>query len=350
MDFEYNEYYGKLVLNPTDCILRFEHKGTCRIYEQTYFDRDFTELSALGGIEFVGHLLQLCFIKKEASVRALTFAATSSKLTMDIQHTSSVLLRAIGVTIVVPAIKKQSGVSDVDAINRKIKEITDTLTSALEVRIKALEERCGDSIIVPGCIYAIPVTVPSFAFVRNQTALPSGDIYAYVNPGMTTRGVSYSGGTHSDINWSNPFNNTNGCSTSWTQGTPQTLGYAHSGITSLKNLVYLTKCTQLTLSGISEITDFSPLGKMTWLQSLSIVASCIPNNSTDFKKTYYPPLRDISWIRSLKNLTSVSFYGCNQLTDITPLSDLPNLTSLDIRGTNVQNHAFLTNGSLKITK
>ncbi len=64
------------------------------------------------------------------------------------------------------------------------------------------------------------------------------------------------------------------------------------------------------------ITDFSVLGELTSLHSITI--RC-------------PVLRDISWIKSLKELKTLILEGCVQLPDINDLlSQLPELTTVNI--------------------
>ena len=66
MEFVFSDYSGRLVLNATDIILHLEDSKTARLYEQTFFDRDFPEVTQLGGLEFVSKLLQSVFQKERA--------------------------------------------------------------------------------------------------------------------------------------------------------------------------------------------------------------------------------------------------------------------------------------------
>jgi hypothetical protein len=369
MNFTLGSYHGSLVLNPQDIILRFEHTSTARIYEQTYFERDFPDVMALGGLEFVGKLLDAGFKADAASsVTVTNLKESSAKLSMDIIHANPIFVRPLTISFTIPAIRKQTGTSDVDALTRKVKEMSDSFATTLETRLAALEllsarigqleQRCSRSIILPGCAYAIPVDVQSLILIRNQSSLPNGDTYWCGNPGMKCPGHYPD---MSAINWTSPF--TYGHYTmAWT-ASPQP-AYTHTGITSINNLIHLHRCTSLMLSGVYELSDFSILGQMPNLRNLSIVGGRkyqqgqpVPYASD--LETYVNPaggqrtaimLRDISWIRELKKLTSVSFLGCTALSDITPLCDLPALRELDIRETAVQNTAFLTNAALKITR
>jgi hypothetical protein len=51
-------------------------------------------------------------------------------------------------------------------------------------------------------------------------------------------------------------------------------------------------------------------------------------------------LVDISWIKKLTNIESVTFYNCKELTNISPLLELKKLKSVNIRESGVQNTAL----------
>ena len=50
MEFKTGNYNTRLILNPTDLILRLEHNENHRVYERTFFERDFADFIVLGGI------------------------------------------------------------------------------------------------------------------------------------------------------------------------------------------------------------------------------------------------------------------------------------------------------------
>jgi len=172
-----------------------------------------------------------------------------------------------------------------------------------------------------------------------------------MNPGMKTTG-HLSSHHNSQINWQQPFGNPQaGCNQNW-EPHPHTYVVVQA-VNNLSNLKFLKHCTQLILSGLNEVRDYSPLGEMTQLTHLTIVSSrhFHWNNSATYpNQGNNPILTDIKWITKLKNLHSLTLLGCNSLSDITPLKELTNLRELDIRETAVRNSDFLTNPHLKITK
>jgi hypothetical protein len=132
--------------------------------------------------------------------------------------------------------------------------------------------------------------------------------------------------------------------------------YAFDNLTNLTNLKYIQGCTMLTISGCVNVTQYNILSSLINLQSLSILntrtigVNSSTNQLLNNPGGNNPQLKDISWIRSLKNLRTVSFQGCTQLVDITPLKDLPHLTHLTLIETGVKNTEFLTHAGLTIVK
>ena len=360
MEFSYESFAVRIVLNPVDIIVRFEHQKNGRVYEQTFFERDFQEYQVLGGLDFVGKVLSLALQKdKDASVSK--FTETPSKLTFDVTSMSSLFAKPLSLTFSIPALRKQTASADLDIVNKKVKDVVDSmepklvamqlLTEKLLARITELEDRASPFVVFPGCDYAIPIYLPSLTLGRNNFGLPNGEYVSSMYPQMKcTPKNSQNQVIH--FNKDIPFaNHQHGIYNTWTDAPGY---YAHSGILSIKNIKYLKACTQLILSGTSELRDYSPIGEMTWLVNLTIVNSRTTNTSTN-PVTYpsagnHPPLTDIKWITKLKNLQTVSFLGCASLVDITPIKELTNLRELDIRETGVRNTDFLTNPNLKITK
>jgi hypothetical protein len=362
MDFQYSPFFVRVVLNPQDIILRFEHKSTARIYEQTFFDRDFVQFATLGGLEFVGKILSIAFGKeKPASISIQRFQDVPSKVSFEIQYSSEVLISPLTLSFTVPAIKKQTGASDTDMIQRKFEaELTSmravidrlgAVITPLHEKVKELEERCGDCIMLPGCMFGIPMNIEKLLLVKHRTQLPDTRAFSYHIPKISL--------FHQSINWNSLFPSFHAYGP---QECPES--YVFDSITSLKPLRNLKKCTDLTLSGVSDITDFSCVSEMTQLKSLTIIPSFGYNGQKGVFAplyTYTTPtvsdpsiykmkLTSIEWIRNLKNLEILSFHGCDSLVNITPLKDLPKLRELDIRETGVRNTDFLTNPNLKITK
>lgn len=368
MELQYQDYIVTLTFNPTDTIIRFEHKETYRIYEQTFFDRDFPIASGLGGIEFVNKLVVQAFKGEVKEITVKSFFESTSELTMDIAYIAPFFLKPLSFSFTLPAVRKETGKTDVGMLNRKIKELSEsieprvaTLQATMEKRmlaleglvplVKELQERCGDSITLPGCDFVIPIHLPSLTLIRNNTATATGEYVSSLYPNMKCAARNTNGwfqAFHQDY----PFmNHQHGYNNTWTPAP----GYiAHNGIKNIKNLKYLCSCTILTISGTSELTDYSPIGEMIWLTSLTIISarSASNNNGTPVYSNAgnNPTLNTIGWVKNLKNLQNLTLVGCSSLSDITPLKDLPNLRTLDIRETGVRNTDFLVNPHLTITK
>ena len=80
MEFSYNEYTVRIVLNPSDSIIRFEHDTDYRIYERTFTDRDFPSFTVLGGITSIGKMLAGALDESMSDVEVEGFAASGKEL------------------------------------------------------------------------------------------------------------------------------------------------------------------------------------------------------------------------------------------------------------------------------
>ncbi len=366
MEFHYNEYIVRITLNPVDIIVRFEHETTFRAYEQTFFDRDFPEAGLLGGLEFLGKALTSAFQQqKPGELTIEDFKNNKTSLSFNLVINNPLFVSAIMFPIELHALRKESGNVDVNVLNRKMKEMSDSLEprllklqQALESRLatvdtltlhlKEMEERCGNHIVIPGCMFAIPTNITNLTLVKDRTALPSGDCYSM---SWINSKYKYLCNTHNScgLNYDNPYS---GCNSF--QKTPAPNTFVFDSLTSINNLKHLKNCQVLMLSGTNQLQDYSVLGEMVGLTHLSIVSSRnIQQNNMNtggINGGNNPILHDIKWIKNLKKLVSLTLLGCTSLSDITPLKDLPNLRELDIRETAVRNTDFLINPNLKITK
>lgn len=363
MEFQYSNYTVTVVFNPSDTIIRFEHKQTYRAYEQTFFERDFPIAVGLGGMEFVGKIL-VAALKASDSSMSILLEESTTHLELKVSYTTPFFVKPIELVFHLPAVRKESGKADVTTLQRKMKELSESieprvqsLQETMESRLKKLEtlvplvqelqDRCGSSLTIPGCIFAIPTNMTSLILIRNQTSLPDGRAFSSMMPGYNTMAQF----SNCALNWQQMFigHNHLGYSVLWA---PCADSFVYDKLTSISNLKYLKQCKQLTLSGCSDLTDYSPLGEMTWLTHLTIVSS--RQFTSGGNPIVYgnmgnnPVLKDLTWISNLKNLESLTLLGCSHLSDITPLKDLPKLKTLDIRETAVRNTSFLTTGGLTI--
>ena len=86
---------------------------------------------------------------------------------------------------------------------------------------------------------------------------------------------------------------------------------------AMRRLGTLTNLTTLYLNACDNISDLSPLSNLTNLTYL-----CLYDCDN---------ISDLSPLSNLTNLTSLDLGACDNISDLTPLSNLTNLTSLDLR-------------------
>ena len=138
MDYTYGEYDVRLVLNAADAIVRFEERATRKLYEATFFDRDFAEFKSIGGLEFVMKVLVTALRNNKCSAgtgvtMALTFVEKNLLLTLT--YTPE-LIPPIVIDISLPAIRRASCDVDTETLTRRVKELEDKLAEMSELQKK----------------------------------------------------------------------------------------------------------------------------------------------------------------------------------------------------------------------
>jgi len=354
MEFTAGEFNVRLILNPTDFILRFEHSETHRIYERTFFERDFIDYLILGGLEFVARLLRAGI---DASVghshvkNKTEFEVTPAEINIKVPFNNGYSSKALMVEFRVPAIRREKGGADIQDMSMRLKKMEEAmaLCKTLYTRIEELEARCGDTITLPGCDYAIPVDVSQLILVLNNSMLPDGRRFSSWYPGMYHQ-HHYGWGEYT---LTNPVTHPNqGTNPTWNLLPPHEKAYTFHKHLSLKNLKYLKRLTHLTICGSSESSKYETIGELQTLQELKIIPN-MQSQQVNGQWQYTPRdsspnLQNISWISNLKNLRSVSFQGCANLLDISAIKELSHLTELNVKNTQVKNTAFLINPKLTI--
>lgn len=308
MDFAYSNYNVRFVRNATDSILRLDDKSSHKLFEITITDRDFLEYTPFGGIDFISNIIASGLQDKDGSVVKL--AIEKEALTLSFTYAIPLVLKPVAFSLKLPAIRRVAATEDTEVLMRRLRD--------LEAKFIALEDRAGSIVSIGGGGPPCPIDATSVSICLSPNAwnqgAPNG---AYKN----SYGKEY---FHMSIY----------------------TGNGKEGIDSVKGFEYLTNCTSLILSGFKGVrVDFTPLGKMTSLQTLRIISETNhTGNNPEQMGGYTGPayLTDISWITNLKQLTAVSFYGCTSLSDITPLKELPNLTSVIITKTAVTNTDWLS--------
>ena len=352
MELVCENYDVKLIPNPTDFILRLENRENARLFERTFFERDFAEYIVLGGLEFVVNLLK-------DSMKDVKITESPTQAAFTVSWGSQFSPRSIDFKFTIPAIKRDKASGDLEEVTARMKKMEKAaaeqkaalhqmlvLYTKISANVTELEARCGDTITLPGCDYAIPTDVENLILVKNWGMLPDGRQFSTFYPGFYFQ---------NNTNWSeyNQNNNTHpnaGNNPHWTNvaSTGGLKAIVFNNLKSIKNLKYCKNLHSLTICGAQELRDYT-LSDLKNLQRLNIIGNFTMQHPNYIIKDSHPQLTDISWISSMKGLENVSFRGCTQLVNVGPIKDLPNLKELDLRDTGVKNTGFLASSTLKIT-
>jgi hypothetical protein len=351
MELVCGNYDLKLIPNPTDFILRLENRENARLFERTFFERDFAEYIVLGGLEFVINLLK-------ETMKDIVISESPTQATFTVSWGSQFSPRSIDFKFTIPAIKRDKASGDMDEVTAKLKKMEKAaaeqkaaldrmlmLYDKISANVTELEARCGDTITLPGCDYTISTDVTNLILIKNWGMLPDGrqfstfyqDFYFQSHPSW------------SEYNPNTPFNHAqHGQNPPWSIAKNGEKAIIFNNLKSIKNLKYCKKLVHLTICGADELSDYT-LSDLKNLYTLNIIANFGLQNPNFKVKDSNPQLTDISWISNLKNLQNVSFRGCTNLVNVGPIKDLPNLKELDLRDTGVKNTGFLASSTLKIT-
>jgi hypothetical protein len=351
MEIICGNYDVKLIPNPMDFILRLENRENARLFERTFFERDFAEYIVLGGLEFIINLLK-DVMPKQAGIKE-----SPTQATFTVSWTPQ-FTRRIDFNFVVPAIKRDKASGDIEEVTARMKKMEKiaaeqkaaldrmlVLYDKISANVTELEARCRDTITLPGCDYAISTDVINLILVKNWGMLSDGrqfstfyqDFYFQSHPSW------------SEYNPNTPFNHAqHGQNPPWSIVKNGEKAIIFNNLKSIKNLKYCKNLYSLTICGAQELKDYN-LSDLKNLNTLNIIANFGHQPPTTYKvKDSHPSITDISWISNLKSLEKVSFRGCNQLVNIGPIKDLPNLKELDLQETGVKNTGFLASSTLKI--
>jgi hypothetical protein len=352
MELTYSNHTVRIVQNPSDIIVRFTEPTTNRNYETTFTERSFIEYQVFGGLEFVSSLLQRALQDHSIKSPSITqFKATPKEIRFSLTYSPDSHCKMTALEFVIPAIKKDSANADVEALTRQVQalvKLTDTLKSSLEESKtgfaraveenraafnKALEDKTSQLqravdqkttqlaaeleqqkakvagfIVIPGIRFVIDENTP-------ELNLSAADYSG--NPGGV---VAYSLNAECQFTF---------------KAHVQVHGMWQGDITNLK---YLKKCKRLTIASGWDIKNFSPISQMLELEHLNIVIEPSYAQNQSYTSSFQgDKTLDISFVKTLKKLTHVSFYGYKSLKDISPLASCPALKSLDIRQTDVGN-------------
>ena len=355
MELVCGNYDVKLIPNPTDFILRLENRENARLFERTFFERDFAEYIVLGGLEFVVNLL------KDVMPKQAMIKESPTQATFTVSWTPQ-FTRRIEFNFAVPAIKRDKASGDMDEVTARMKKMEKVaaeqkaaldrmlvLYDKINSHVTELEARCGDTITLPGCDYAIPTNVENLILIRDGGMLPDSRCFSSYYPSRFVRRPNGQGKGFNlhDPSW-HPQHGTSS-SRNWEEIPSNEKVYTFRTLSNITNLKYCKRLINLTICGSDKVTDYSSLAPNTLL-TLNIIGDATCNDGTNLVYTSYrPALTDVSWIAKQPLLQQVSFRGCTQLVNVGPIKDLPNLKELDLRDTGVKNTGFLASSTLKIT-
>ena len=374
MELTYANHTVRIVQNPSDIIVRFTEPTTNRTYETTFTERSFIEYQVLGGLEFVSSLLINALQEPtRKSPAIIDFKAKTKEITFKLSYSPDTHCKMTALEFVIPAVKKDSANADLEALTRQVQallKLTDTLkatitdsktefSKAVEDNRIAFNKALGDKttmltrafedktailkaeldqqkaksagyIVIPGIRFVIDENTPELNIGLNLSQNPLFE-NQYPNPEATYYNVNHAtlqGGTQCD-QYKFSFQGEHSGDRCW-------LG-------DISNVKYLKKCKKLTISNGWIIKNFSPISEMTELEELNILIG----DQTKINQTLS---FDISFVKTLKKLATVSFYGYLSIKDISPLASCPALKSVDIRKTGVGNTNCLPSSVRIITK
>lgn len=124
MEFKYEGYYVRYILNPSDFILRLEDK-TGKLFEETFFERDFAHYASIGGIEFVSKLIVEALEQKNESVKIRSCVQEGKIIDLYIQYNMPFSPKRVDIPLRLVQKRRNSASEDMLDISRKLKKIFD---------------------------------------------------------------------------------------------------------------------------------------------------------------------------------------------------------------------------------
>jgi hypothetical protein len=155
MELVCGNYDLKLIPNPTDFILRLENRENARLFERTFFERDFAEYIVLGGLEFVVNMLQY----EMGQTKNIDITETPTQVTFTVYWGSQFCPQGIDFKFTIPAIKRDKVSADMEEVTSRMKKMEKAaaeqkaaldrmlvLYEHLSAKVTELEARCGDRV------------------------------------------------------------------------------------------------------------------------------------------------------------------------------------------------------------
>ena len=137
MEFSYKDYNVRFVQNSTDCILRFEDRKSSKLYENTFFERDFAEFAPFGGMDFVSNIIQESLRDSNKEIAITKCAFISKSLVLNIEYSSPLFTKPLEIVLNLAPKRRESATEDMETMVRRLNDMEKMFQSSL----KTMKER-----------------------------------------------------------------------------------------------------------------------------------------------------------------------------------------------------------------
>lgn len=131
----------------------------------------------------------------------------------------------------------------------------------------------------------------------------------------------------------------------------QKISFNSTGNVSLDFLAFLPEITDISLDGLTHVSDFSPLAQLSKLRNLSIQSNSQATNENLIVLNESKSLQSInisnntgitslSFLSAIQSLRDITAQNCQYLTNTDGLKNLPNLRNLAFDNSPIQSIAF----------
>ncbi len=290
MNYTYDEFNIKLTLNPSDLIIRIEHRTTKCLYESTFTEDNFEGSKSIGGLKAIIKLIEKGLTKtydddetNDVTIRIVEgYGEGNQGLLMTIQYNNIIELRY---TITIEPKRREINEAEIalETFREEIEIVKEEIAASMKHELKSiystverLRRLIEPVILIPG----YPVVVGDLKTLTLVSAVPE-------EPKENTFCVKSPTDVLSQYN-----------------DKPQAAKHI--------NMLHINHTTQIQFPLIVCFRNLIHL------------------------KICHPFITDISWIDKLQELLEVDFEGCTGLFNIKPLSKLTRLYLINIKDTAVK--------------
>ncbi len=303
MNYTFDEFNIKLTLNPSDLIIRIEHRSTKCLYESTFTESDFPGSETIGGLKAISRLIEKGLTVSEyetndVTIRIYDIGSRSQGLQMNIVYKNIV---EINYVIVIEPKRRETNEIEIaletfrEHIDGEIEVCKDELRREFNRDVSKLMANVWKM----SKVFESVILIPGYPVI-------AGDLktLALVNE------------PHDD-----------------------------------ENTFCVKSPTQVLLQYDLKTEAAKHINVLKIIHNSSIefkLISCFTN--LIHLKIKHPFITDISWIISLEELLEVDFEGCTGLHNINPLNKLSRLYSINIKDTAVKDISIFSGKQLVIKR